>query len=84
MADNRKCSCLEVFGEDPDCALHGYDALTDENVRLRNALELAQAALSAVITPGTIKSTSIQHAWARCVEAEAAARRALTGGREDG
>lgn len=21
------CSCLEVFGEDPDCRRHGYDAL---------------------------------------------------------
>jgi hypothetical protein len=29
MADTdlTKCSCLEVFGEDPDCPLHGTDAL---------------------------------------------------------
>jgi len=29
MADTDlvECSCLEVFGEDPDCPLHGIDAL---------------------------------------------------------
>lgn len=25
--DQTKCSCLEVFGEDPDCPLHGMDGL---------------------------------------------------------
>jgi len=22
-----RCTCLEVFGEDPDCAIHGYRAV---------------------------------------------------------
>lgn len=46
MSSNPKsCTCLEVFGEDPNCPLHSYDALEArvevleaENARLREAL----------------------------------------------
>ena len=38
-----KCTCLEVFGEDPDCAIHGFDALNDRVGVLTAALERQRA-----------------------------------------
>lgn len=39
----KRCTCLEVFGEDPNCAIHGYDALNDRINVLTAALERQRA-----------------------------------------
>lgn len=39
MGETARCTCVEVFGEDPECPLHGYDALLDINTLLLSALE---------------------------------------------
>lgn len=44
---------------------------------LLEALSAAQAALAMMTAPDAIKATSVQHAWAQAVEAEAKARAAI-------
>lgn len=48
------------------------------NGRLMEALKTAQTVLAMMIAPDAIKSTTVQHAWAHAIEAEAKARAALT------
>lgn len=52
-------------------AVNSHDALVE-------ALKLAQAVLAALISPDAIKTTTVVNAWAQCIEAEAAARAALS------
>jgi len=50
----------------------------DHTTELLEALRKCQAALAMLTAPDAIKSSSVLHAWAHCVEAEAAARAAIS------
>jgi len=63
---------------DADCIAPDEPETVDHTPELLEALRKCQAALAMLTAPDAIKSSSVLHAWAHCVEAEAAARAAIS------
>ncbi|HEV7253827.1 MAG TPA: hypothetical protein VGN97_12145 [Mesorhizobium sp.] len=63
--------------EKPEEAARGLAAELNALPIVRAALQEAQTALATMIDPANIRATSVLHAYAQCVAAEASARAAL-------
>lgn len=67
----------DVAGAALDDAESALAASQAEASRLREALKLCQSALEMMVGPEAVRASTVMHAWAHGVEAEAVARAAL-------